>query len=340
MALTLDSTRITSTSTELRTGFGTGTTTQGFSLASGNISFPISYSGDLNPGASGAITCFRDGLTQFYIRNRPVDVPNSGATQMTIVPFSPSFNPVSGESRAGMTLQPRDITSGPYFEMVHGSESGFTIGTNRIGTESVPTFPIVFQINFVEMMRLRRDNFETGVMCLGRSTPLVDATLTVQSTGAGNPAMRLVKPGVPSSTYTNLWVLGFAGSGPGDPGVGMGAFVINNNSVALSQTSDHRVKADVQPLTQALDRIQGLRPIEFNWRQSPTATPEHGFLAHEYQAVLPDAVTGVQDQVDPEGNPVYQSLAMQHTIPWLTRAVQELYEATDRLRDRLATNGA
>ena len=48
-----------------------------------------------------------------------------------------------------------------------------------------------------------------------------------------------------------------------------------------------------------------------------------GFLAHEVQTVVPEAVSGYKDQVDDDGNPVIQGLDQSKLVPLLTAALQE-----------------
>lgn len=61
-----------------------------------------------------------------------------------------------------------------------------------------------------------------------------------------------------------------------------------------------------------------------------------GFLAHEAQAVVPEAVTGDKDAVDEEGNPVYQVIDQSKLVPLLTAALQEALAKINQLETRLA----
>ena len=49
-----------------------------------------------------------------------------------------------------------------------------------------------------------------------------------------------------------------------------------------------------------------------------------GFLAHEVSDVVPEAVTGEKDEVDSDGNPVYQGIDQSKLVPLLVKTIQEL----------------
>ena len=61
-----------------------------------------------------------------------------------------------------------------------------------------------------------------------------------------------------------------------------------------------------------------------------------GFIAHEAQAVVPSAVTGVKDAVDANGDPVYQGIDQARLVPLLTAALQEAVGRLEELEARLA----
>ena len=62
-----------------------------------------------------------------------------------------------------------------------------------------------------------------------------------------------------------------------------------------------------------------------------------GFIAHEVQEVLPQAVQGDKDAVNEEGEPVYQSYDKSLLIPLLTKAIQEQQELIETLTARIET---
>ena len=93
-------------------------------------------------------------------------------------------------------------------------------------------------------------------------------------------------------------------------------------AVAYNTTSDYRLKENATKITNGVATISQLNPVTFDWISDKSN--DAGFLAHEFQAVLPRAVTGTKDQVDAEGKPVYQQMDNSSAVPYLVAAIQEL----------------
>jgi len=62
-----------------------------------------------------------------------------------------------------------------------------------------------------------------------------------------------------------------------------------------------------------------------------------GFLAHEAQDVVPEAVTGEKDGILPNGDPVYQGIDQAKIVPLLTAALQEAVAKIEFLETRIET---
>ena len=102
----------------------------------------------------------------------------------------------------------------------------------------------------------------------------------------------------------------------------------NDNSTSYITTSDYRLKENVNYDFNALDRISQLKPARFNFINDVDTTVD-GFLAHEVQSIVPEAITGEKDAVDDEGNPDYQGIDQSKLVPLLTKAIQELSDKVD-----------
>ena len=101
-----------------------------------------------------------------------------------------------------------------------------------------------------------------------------------------------------------------------------GSITVNNSSTAFNTSSDYRLKENITPLTGATDRLKKLPVRRFNFIVDPGRTVD-GFIAHEAQAVVPEAVHGTKDEVDADGNPVHQGIDQSKLVPLLTAALQE-----------------
>jgi hypothetical protein len=104
-------------------------------------------------------------------------------------------------------------------------------------------------------------------------------------------------------------------------GVTKGNISVSSTAASFNTSSDYRLKEDVQPMTGASDRVLALKPVNFAWKADGSRVD--GFIAHEAQAVVPEAVVGTKDAVDDEGNPVYQGIDQSKLVPLLTAALQE-----------------
>jgi len=100
-------------------------------------------------------------------------------------------------------------------------------------------------------------------------------------------------------------------------------------AVLYNTTSDYRLKTVIGPVADAGQRIDALQPVEYAWNSNGTRT--RGFLAHEFQTVYPNSVSGEKDAEDEDGNPVYQ--AMQAST---SEVIADLVAELQSLRSRVA----
>jgi len=118
-------------------------------------------------------------------------------------------------------------------------------------------------------------------------------------------------------------------------GTQVGSILTTGSGTSFGTTSDVRLKHAIATLTGALERVRALRPVTFTWNADDT--PGIGFLAHELQAQIPEAVTGEPDAVDAQGDVVPQQVDNSKVVPWLVGAIQQLLARVEALE---ATLGA
>ena len=116
--------------------------------------------------------------------------------------------------------------------------------------------------------------------------------------------------------------------------ISVGNVSVTASSTAYNTSSDYRLKENVVPLTGAVDRVNQLQVHRFNFIADPDTTVD-GFLAHEAQAVVPECVTGTKDEVDENGDPVYQGIDQSKLVPLLTAALQEALAEIESLKARV-----
>ena len=109
----------------------------------------------------------------------------------------------------------------------------------------------------------------------------------------------------------------------------------SSNGLDYTTASDYRLKENVTSITGAIDSVKQLNPISFNFISNPDITTQ-GFLAHEVQDIVSEAVGGVRDGVDEDDNPIYQDLDAGKLIPLLTAALKEAITKIETLETQVS----
>jgi hypothetical protein len=141
----------------------------------------------------------------------------------------------------------------------------------------------------------------------------------------------------------------------------VGRIRVSGQTTAYDTTSDYRVKENVADMSGAITRVKSLKPKRFNFIEDDTDTLVDGFLAHEAQSVVPEAVGGTHNEVetwtqeeidagdapantsagdnklDGDGNtiPVYQSIDQAKLVPLLTGALKEAITKIETLETEM-----
>jgi len=122
-------------------------------------------------------------------------------------------------------------------------------------------------------------------------------------------------------------------------------------------SSDYRLKENIVDLDGAITRVKQLAPKRFNFIGETDRTVD-GFLAHEAQTVVPEAISGTHNGVevwkegqelpegvsvgdnklDEDGNtiPDYQGIDQSKLVPLLTAALQEAISKIETLEAKVA----
>jgi hypothetical protein len=155
----------------------------------------------------------------------------------------------------------------------------------------------------------------------------ITSFLNVASTSATttNPAITTYR-----SPTTNTAQINFTNGTA--PGTVCGTIATSGGSVSYGTNSDYRLKENVKPMANAVEKIKKVNPVTYTWKRD--GSQGQGFIAHELQAVFPEAVNGEKDAVDDEGNAVHQSVDASFLIATLVKAVQELSDKVSILEAR------
>lgn len=121
-----------------------------------------------------------------------------------------------------------------------------------------------------------------------------------------------------------------------DTGSTVGNISVTTTGTTYNTTSDYRLKENIEPLPSVLEALAALKPCSFNFKLEPDSRVM-GFIAHELAEIVPAAVTGEKDEVDPEtGAPIYQGVDLSKLVPLLVAALQELTTEVAMLKAKLA----
>ena len=117
-----------------------------------------------------------------------------------------------------------------------------------------------------------------------------------------------------------------------------GSISSSHYATIYSTSSDYRLKEDLQPISNATERLLALNPVNFKWIDGQERSD--GFIAHELQEHLPEAVTGEKDAttevtetvVAEDGTetavtttvPEMQGIDQSKLVPLLVKTIQEL----------------
>ena len=105
-------------------------------------------------------------------------------------------------------------------------------------------------------------------------------------------------------------------------GSDVGTVTTNGTITVYGTTSDYRLKENVQPMTGGLATVAALKPVTYDWISNGSAG--EGFIAHELQAIIPEAVHGEKDALDKDGKIDPQGVDFGKIVPHLVAAIQEL----------------
>lgn len=108
----------------------------------------------------------------------------------------------------------------------------------------------------------------------------------------------------------------------------------------IYSASDQRLKKNINTITEGLNKINNLNPINFNWidgfcneEQDKTLS---GFVAQEVQNVIPEAVNSfTDDSIIVNGETIEEPLSVNEKliIPYLVKAIQQLTARIETLEN-------
>ena len=108
-----------------------------------------------------------------------------------------------------------------------------------------------------------------------------------------------------------------------NPNGAVGSIRTAGTSTSYVTSSDYRLKENVSYDFDATTRLKQLKPARFNFIADANTTLD-GFLAHEVQDIVPEAISGEKDAVNEDGSINPQGIDQSKLVPLLVKTIQEL----------------
>jgi hypothetical protein len=247
---------------------------------------------------------------------------------------------VSGDAIGTLSFQGADGTNFVEAAAIAAAVDG-TPGTNDMPGRLVFSTTADGASSPTERMRIT----STGATLIGSTGVSDGERLKVESSGAGNSTAYFVYASSDDRPVVMSYHAGSTGATSrkhyefrNSAGAEVGSIAATGTATSYNTSSDYRLKENIVALSGAIDRVNQLQVHRFNFIADPDTTVD-GFIAHEAQAVVPECVTGTKDEVDDEGNPVYQGIDQSKLVPLLTAALQEALQKIEDLEGRLTAAG-
>ena len=299
----------------LASGSITGSSSANFALNTAN-SFRINI--DSNDSATDQLFVVGHNRTDVGTTSALLVVRESGLTQVgtasSVYTLASRLVVGDGDDNDGITIQSGTTHQG---NLAFNKGDG-TTAFGRISYQQDTNF-MAFLVNNSEKLRIT----SAGVLSIGDTTPESgDASAPTSLFLQGGEANMIIK-NTDATSSSQRQGIAFLNSS----GTRVGTITITSSATGYATSSDYRLKENVKTLPNGLDRLNSLKPVQFNWK-TDGATSE-GFLAHEVKAVFPYAVKGEKDAEE------MQSMDYGRITPLLVKAIQEQQEQIEQLKTEI-----
>jgi hypothetical protein len=213
-----------------------------------------------------------------------------------------------------------------------------TAAATSVGSKT--NIPLVFNTNNSEAARID----SSGNLLVGTTSnpmPFQQGKLTLDTGNAVYNGLAISQLGNGFTAYSTRPSAAhqyYAGYFLNSSGTAIGSISVGTSSTAYNTSSDYRLKENVTADWDATTRLKQLNPVRFNFIADADTTVD-GFLAHEVQDIVPEAISGTKDgmrdeeyQVSAATGDIYTP-AVEATYDEdgveLTAAVDEVIHSTD-----------
>jgi len=246
----------------------------------------------------------------------------------------------AGVSTTGDSIITGDVgigTTSPSAKLHVNGQNGLIVGDGNETGLSINNGTYIYKIgdidggenqSFIEIdSASQKTIFNNTNVGIGTTSPssLIEMSATLDNTDS--KLLRLTRSNQGSSPAKAVGFYSNSGE--------RGSITVSNFATAYNTSSDYRLKENVVNITNGINKVKQLEPKRFNFIGSTQVVD--GFLAHEAQTVVPEAVEGEKDAVDSNGNAVYQGIDQAKLVPILTAALKEAITKIEQLETRIQT---
>ena len=123
-------------------------------------------------------------------------------------------------------------------------------------------------------------------------------------------------------------------------GSGKDSITWNGSNIVYGNNSDYRIKTNIRSYTGGINLVKQIQVRQYDYIETERGTDHVGFIAHELQEVLPDAVSGEKDGMRIEEETGEEVMDIQNVdygrvTPILTAALKEAIAKIEALEARI-----
>jgi hypothetical protein len=212
------------------------------------------------------------------------------------------------------------------FGYIAQTATGYQFGDLFFATRSVTTNTAP-----TERMRITSD----GQVLIGMTSNTGVSTTSIraglfsgQRDNAIDPVFQAWNQGTSlDNQFVHFYTEGGSGTFRGSIDFNRGAGLVRYNT-----SSDYRLKSEIEDFN-ASEIILNLKPKKYRIGDAEQKTI--GFIAHELQEYYPQAVSGTKDQVNQNGDPIYQGVDYSQLTGLLVKAIQEQQSQIETLKSKI-----
>lgn len=112
-------------------------------------------------------------------------------------------------------------------------------------------------------------------------------------------------------------------------GTTVGSVKTFSNQTQYITTSDGRLKENIKPISDGVQKLMAMNPVTYNWKATPDEPSEQGFIAQDMQDIAPEAVSLTDGQ---------DMLGMDYgrITPIIVSALQDALQRISKLEQKIS----